>query len=86
MTAVAEYDRKTDKKGRITLPDTGYEHYHVVQYEDGTITLEPRELVPARVLSARTLQMMDRAIEHMDAGEVSEVVDPEDIAAPVRRR
>jgi hypothetical protein len=81
MTPVLEYDAKTDNRHRITLPKTGFAHYHLSQFEDGRIVLEPRELVPPPAISARTLRMMDRAMSNMDAGEVWGPVDPADLAA-----
>jgi hypothetical protein len=81
MTAVLEYDARTDSRRRITLPNTGYEHYHLVQYDDGRILLEPRELVAPASISSRTLRMMDRAVERMAAGEVEGPVDPADLLA-----
>lgn len=44
------------------------------EYEDGTIELAPRELVDPRI-SERTLEMMDRAVERVDDGEVGEEFD-----------
>lgn len=64
-----EYDAKTDSRGRVTLRGAGYDHYHVREYEDGTIELSPRKLVDPRI-SRRTLEMMDRAMERVEQGEV----------------
>ncbi len=44
--AVKTYDAKIDSKKRITLRSALYEYYHVEEYDDGRIILEPRELVP----------------------------------------
>ncbi|HEY5087911.1 MAG TPA: hypothetical protein VII66_11190 [Gemmatimonadaceae bacterium] len=85
MHAVDEFDTKIDGRRRLTLPDTGYEHYHVTAYDDGRIVLEPRELVVPRSISVRTLAMMDRAIDEMDAGNVSAPVDPSDLLVSGRR-
>ncbi len=46
VTAVHSYDAKIDMKKRITLRNSKYEYYHVEEYPDGHIVLEPRELVP----------------------------------------
>lgn len=85
MTAILEYDAKTDSRHRITLPKTRFEHYHLVQFEDGRILLEPRELVAPPAVSSRTLRMMDWAIERMEAGEVAGPVDPADLLLTRKR-
>lgn len=81
---VREYDASLDARKRLTLRGAEFENYHVIQYEDGSYRLEPRILVEPHTLSRRTLQMMDRAIEHFDRGEVSEPIDPEDLVRPGR--
>ena len=43
---IHSYDAKIDMKKRITLRNTRYEYYHVEEYDDGRILLEPRQLVP----------------------------------------
>ncbi len=43
---IHSYDAKIDMKKRITLRNTRYEYYHVEEYDDGRIMLEPRQLVP----------------------------------------
>ena len=43
---IHSYDAKIDMKKRITLRNTKYEYYHVEEYDDGRILLEPRQLVP----------------------------------------
>lgn len=85
MTAILEYDAKTDSRSRITLPKTRYEHYHLVQFEDGRILLEPRELVTPPGISSRPLRMMDLAVERMEAGEVAGPVDPADLLIARKR-
>ena len=75
---IKEYDAKVDSKKRLTLRETPFEYYHVEHFADGRIMLEPRELVePARV-SARTLEMMDRSMDNLKKGIVSEPVDLSD--------
>lgn len=75
MTDVSrEYDAKTDSRGRVTLRGAEYDHYHVREYEDGTIELSPRQLVDPRI-SRRTLHMMDRALKRVEAGTVGEEFD-----------
>lgn len=73
-----EYDARTDSRNRLTLRDAEFDHYHVREYEDGTIELSPRTLVDPRI-SKRTLEMMDRAVERIDAGQVGEEFDLSDL-------
>ena len=72
---VQEYDSKLDSRRRITIRNTPYEYYHVEEYEDGIIKLEPRELTVPFQISKNTLQMMDSAMENFNEGVVSEAID-----------
>lgn len=56
MPPTKEYDAKLDSRNRITIRDAAYDHYHVREFEDGTVVLEPRVLVSPNVLTARTLR------------------------------
>jgi hypothetical protein len=75
MSPVNEYDAKIDVKKRLTLRGARYGHYHVREYKDGRIVLEPRELVKPFALSRRTLKMMDRSIANLKKGKVSDPID-----------
>jgi hypothetical protein len=44
MAPVKEYDARIDVKKRVTLRGARYNHYHVHEYSDGRIVLEPRVL------------------------------------------
>ena len=72
---VREYDAKLDTKRRLTLRSVPYEYYHVLEYADGRIMLEPRELVAPYSLSANTLEMMDAAVRNLKEGKVSGAID-----------
>ena len=72
---VKQYDAKMDSKKRITLRNAFYEYYHVEEYDDGRILLEPRELVPPLQISERSLNMMDQSMENLKKGEVSAAID-----------
>lgn len=78
QVAVKEYDAKLDTKKRITLRSVIFEYYHVSEYEDGRIVLEPRVLMPPFQVSANTLAMMDASVENLKTGNVSEAVDLSD--------
>ena len=73
--AVKTYDAKIDSKKRITLRSALYEYYHVEEYDDGRIILEPRELVPSFQISEKSLAMMDLSMENLKQGKVSSAID-----------
>ncbi len=79
---VQEYDAKLDSRRRITIRNTPYEYYHVEEYEDGVIKLEPRELTVPFQISKKTLNMMDSAMENYDNGIVSEEIDLSEFEDP----
>ena len=66
---------RNDTKKRITLRSVIFEYYHVSEYEDGRIVLEPRVLTPPFQVSANTLAMMDASVKNLKEGNVSEAVD-----------
>ena len=75
QNAIREYDARLDAKRRITLRNVLFEFYHVLEYDDGRIVLEPRELTVPFQVSANTLSMMDTAVQNLKAGQVSEAID-----------
>ena len=56
MSSVREYEATLDARNRLTVREAGYRHYHVKEFEDGTIVLEPRVLVSPNVLTAETIR------------------------------
>lgn len=71
MEAVLKtYDAKLDSKKRITIRNPKYEYYHVVEYENGSVLLEPRELVDPLTISKKTLESMDKSMENVKKGKV----------------
>ena len=75
MTVVRSYDAKLDSKRRITLRNVSYEYFHVEEFDDGRILLDPRELTKPFQVSANTLSMMDSSMENFKAGKISEPID-----------
>ena len=75
MQAVKEYDARMDVKKRVTLRGAQYDNYHVQEYANGKIVLEPRELVAPFEVSRNTLAMMDSAMANLTKGKVSKSVD-----------
>ena len=80
QSAIREYDAKLDAKKRITLRSVLFEYYHVSEYDDGRIILEPRELAVPFQVSANTLAMMDGSIQNLKAGKVSDAIDLSEFA------
>ena len=69
--AIRSYNAKVDSKKRITLRNTVYEYFHIEEYEDGKIVLEPRELTKPFQISKNSLSMMDSSVQNLKAGNVS---------------
>ena len=76
--AIGSYDAKIDSKKRITLRNASFDYYHVEEYDDGRIVLEPRELVVPFQISSKSLAMMDASVSNLKAGKVSKKVDLSD--------
>lgn len=64
------YDIKLDTKRRVTIRNARTEFYHVTEYEDGTVKLEPRVLV-----SPDMLEQIDEAIKRHKAGQQGSTLD-----------
>ena len=75
QTAIREYDAKIDSKKRLTLRSTSFEYYHVQEMANGTIILDPRELVAPFQVSTNTLTMMDASISNLNSGKVSPAIN-----------
>lgn len=75
MAPVKEYDARIDIKKRVTLRGARYDHYHVQEYSDGRILLEPRELVAPFEVSKKTLATMDQSIKNLKKGKTSKPID-----------
>ncbi len=71
MGTVREYEAKLDARHRLTIRDAGYEHYHVEEFEDGTVVLQPRVLVSPNALTAETLTKAEagRDVDDFDTAE-----------------
>jgi len=75
MSPVKQYDAKMDAKKRVTLRGARFDHYHVLEYSDGHIVLEPRELVAPFEVSTRTLATMDESMKNLKKGKASKPID-----------
>ena len=75
VAALKEYDAKTDSKKRITLRGKAYDYYHVTEFANGRIELEPRVLLSPFEISENTLKMIDSAAENLKKGIVSDPID-----------
>lgn len=69
---VAEYDVKRDDRKRITLRRPKFEYYHAIEYADGRVLLEPRELRVPETISRRTLSGIDQGIHNLEQGVVGD--------------
>jgi hypothetical protein len=72
---VAEYDVKRDDRKRITLRRPRYEYYHAVEYADGRVLLEPRELCAPNTVSRRTWSDIEQGIKNLEQGLVGDEFD-----------
>lgn len=75
MQIVKSYDAKLDSKKRITLRNVYYDYYHVKEFGDGRILLEPRELTKPFQVFENTLKMTDSSMENFNKRLVSEAID-----------
>lgn len=57
------YDAKLDTKRRVTIRNARTEFYHVTEYEDGSVKLEPRVLV-----SPDMLEQIEAGVKRHKAG------------------
>jgi hypothetical protein len=58
------YDTKLDTKRRLTIRRARTDYYHVTEYEDGSIRLEPRVLV-----SPEMLRQIEAGVKRHKAGK-----------------
>ena len=72
---VREYDAKIDSKKRITLKESLFEYFHIKQYKDGRVLLEPRILTEPSTISNKTMRMMDNSIKNYRKGKVSKAIN-----------
>lgn len=78
MEAVKDYMVHIDSKKRVTLRNAAYQYYHVKEYQNGCIILEPRILSTPETISAKTLSDMDQAVANFKLGEASPAIDLSD--------
>lgn len=74
-----EYEAVIDTKRRCVLRGAHNKRYHVREFQDGHIELYPDTTSDEDKVSAKTLDMMDTAVEHLKKGRVSEPVDLDSI-------
>ncbi len=74
QSAIKEYDTKVDSKNRFTIRGAKYDYYHVSEFTDGHIELVPRVLVDPDIISKNTIEMMDKSVENLKNGKVSEPI------------
>jgi hypothetical protein len=65
---VESYDVAADAKKRINLRNAKTKYFHVKALSNGCYVLEPRVLVPPRVISARTMKMIEQSAGNLKKG------------------
>jgi len=75
MSSVKEYDAKLDSRKRLTIREAEYDHYHVREFEDGRIVLEPRVLVSPNARTAETLRDAEAGRNVQDFESAEELFD-----------
>ncbi len=75
-TILSEKDVKLDSKHRVTVRKPLAEHYRMKQYDDGTVLLEPMQLV-----SKKTLEEMEIAVSKVKQGIEGNPVDMHQVTA-----
>lgn len=69
MKPVKEYDVELDRRKRVRLEDPAFSSYHVQEFPDGHILLEPTDLVvPVRFESGKERQ---KILGHAWAGQAA---------------
>ena len=74
-SVLKEYETKLDNKKRFTIRGAEYDFYHVKEFDDGHIELEPRILVPPQDISKNTLKMMDKSVINLKNKKVSKPIN-----------
>jgi hypothetical protein len=72
---IKEYDAKIDTKKRITLRGSSYDYYHVIEFPNGKIELQPRVLVEPFEIQDETLNMIDQSMANLKKGKASDPID-----------
>ena len=72
---IKEYDAKIDTKKRITLRGSSYDYYHVIEFPNGKIELQPRVLVEPFEIQDEILNMIDQSMANLKKGKASDPVD-----------
>ncbi len=75
MEAMKDYTVHIDSKKRVTLRGAKYQYYHVKEYNNGCIILEPRELSVPDTISEKVMEDMDKAISDFGMRVMSPAVD-----------
>lgn len=75
-TILTEADVRLDSKHRVTVRRPLSDHYRMKMYDDGTVVLEPMELV-----SKKTLAEIEKAISLVKEGVPGDPVDMKQVQA-----
>jgi hypothetical protein len=72
FSILRHYDIAADAKNRISLRGPKAKYFHVTALSNGSYVLEPRVLVPASAIPARTLKALKRSGEKPRNGKASQ--------------
>jgi len=70
VTVESEYDVTLDAKRRLTIRNATTDHFHVTEYKDGSVRLEPYESI-----SPEMLRQIESGVKRHKAGEKGRKLD-----------
>ena len=83
QTIVKQYDAKVDSKKRIILRDAKYDYYSVTTYDDGSVSLEPKVIMPKEKITREQIlktveairkQAIENGTANMTLEEINEII------------
>ncbi len=81
LAILKEYQTPVDSRKRVTIRGNAAAYYNVVQYDNGVIVMEPRELVRPDSISERSLEMIYSSAQNLQEGKVSDDFDLDEALA-----
>lgn len=78
MQLINNYGVYLDSENRITLPKSKSKYYYVKEYDNGSLVLNPIELVKPKNISDKALKVMDESVANLKKGKVAAPVDLSD--------
>lgn len=72
---IKKYETNLDSKKRLTIRGGVFKHYVVEVYSNGKVVLNPRVLIDPNTISKNALNMIEKSMENLKNGNVSEPID-----------